>query len=60
LLAPIAGPSAPPEVRLHYAVALARSGKKAEAQAIVDSVSKLPPSMITASMRDLIASASRE
>jgi putative PEP-CTERM system TPR-repeat lipoprotein len=60
LLAPIAGPSAPPEVRLHYAVALARSGKKAQAQAIVDSVSKLPPSMITASMRDLIASASRE
>jgi hypothetical protein len=41
-------------------VALARSGKKAQAQAIVDSVSKLPPSMITASMRDLIASASRE
>jgi cellulose synthase operon protein C len=60
LLAPIAGPSAPPEVRLHYAVALARSGKKEEAQAIVDSVSKLPPSMITAPMRDLIASASRQ
>jgi putative PEP-CTERM system TPR-repeat lipoprotein len=60
LLAPIAGASAPPEVRLHYAVALARSGRKGEAQAIVDSVSKLPPAMITAPMRDLIASASRE
>ena len=34
LLAPIAGASAPPEIRLHYAVALARSGKKGEAQAM--------------------------
>jgi putative PEP-CTERM system TPR-repeat lipoprotein len=60
LLTPIAGPSAPPEIRLHYAVALARAGKKGEAQAIVNSVSKLPPAMISASMRELIASASRE
>lgn len=60
LLAPIAGPSAPPEVRLHYAVALARSGEKGQAQAIVESVSKLPPSMITAPMRELMASANRE
>lgn len=60
LLAPIAGPLAPPEVRLHYAVALARSGKKGEARTIVDSVLKLPPSQITAPMRDLIASASRK
>lgn len=60
LLAAIDGASTPPEVRLHYAVALARSGKREEAQRIVDSVSKLPANMITASMRDLIASASRE
>lgn len=60
LLTPIAGPAASPEVRLHYAVALARSGRKGEAQAIVDSVSKLPPSMITAPMRELMASASSE
>jgi hypothetical protein len=39
---------------------LARSGKKGEAQAIVDAVAKLPPGVITASMRELIASASRE
>jgi len=60
LLASIDGPATPPEVRLHYAVALARSGKRNEAQTIVDSVSKLPPSTITASMRELIASVSRE
>jgi cellulose synthase operon protein C len=60
LLASIAGPSAPPEVRLHYAVALARSGNKGQAHAIVDSVSKLPPGMITGPMRELMASASRE
>lgn len=60
LLTPLAGPSAPPEVRLHFAVALARSGRKGEAQAIVDSVSKLPPGQITAPMRDLMASASHE
>jgi tetratricopeptide (TPR) repeat protein len=60
LLASIDSAATPPEVRLHYAVALARSGRKGEAQAIVGSMSKLPPSMITTSMRDLIASASRE
>jgi putative PEP-CTERM system TPR-repeat lipoprotein len=60
LLAPLDSASTPPEIRLHYAVALARSGKKGEAQAIVDAVAKLPPGVITASMRELIASASRE
>jgi len=60
LLASIDAATTPPEVRLHYAVALARSGRKGEAQAIVDSVSKLPPGTITASMRDLIVSAGRE
>ncbi len=54
LLQPIAGPSAAPEIRLHYAVALARNGNAAHAREIAQSLLTVPAAQVVAQARALI------
>jgi putative PEP-CTERM system TPR-repeat lipoprotein len=54
LLQPIAGPNAAPEIRLHYAIALARSGNEARAREIAQSLLTVQADHVVAQARALI------
>jgi Tfp pilus assembly protein PilF len=54
LLQPIAGPNAAPEIRLHYAIALARSGNEAQAREIAQSLLTVQAHQVVAQARELI------